>query len=44
MHPSIYEDMGQEKADVAIDKMMAFHTKVNEEDMWICEEVSGSAS
>lgn len=45
VHPKIYDDLGPEKAEETIDNFMAFHQKVNGEDMGICEAVqSGVAS
>ncbi|KAJ8603772.1 hypothetical protein CTAYLR_000328 [Chrysophaeum taylorii] len=39
VHPKIYDDLGDERAEQTIDRFMAFHQKVNNEDMSICEAV-----
>lgn len=39
VHPSIYDQLGKEKAEETIDNFMTFHQKVNTEDFSICEAV-----
>eukprot|EP00633_Aureoumbra_lagunensis_P005251 CAMPEP_0197317982 /NCGR_PEP_ID=MMETSP0891-20130614/49209_1 /TAXON_ID=44058 ORGANISM="Aureoumbra lagunensis, Strain CCMP1510" /NCGR_SAMPLE_ID=MMETSP0891 /ASSEMBLY_ACC=CAM_ASM_000534 /LENGTH=1265 /DNA_ID=CAMNT_0042808215 /DNA_START=89 /DNA_END=3887 /DNA_ORIENTATION=- len=38
-HPTLHERLGHEKAEELLDNFFAFHTKVNSEDMGICEAV-----